>query len=134
MVELSKLQATTELVHVIKQFDMYLKRHTNGNNKGSHIRENLLCKNKSKCFSFIWNGLSSFGVYFIWPPSTLICIFQASNLRNKKKWKVVSCKPTLKTTSQAEGDQSRKKHEGAYDAFRAVFNFLFNFYITGQLL
>ena len=52
MVELSKLQATTELVHVIKQFDMYLKRHTNGNNKGSHIRENLLCKTKSKCFSF----------------------------------------------------------------------------------
>lgn len=55
MVELSKLQATTELVHVIKQFDMYLKRHTNGNSKDSHIREIHLFE-----MDFLLSGFISF--------------------------------------------------------------------------
>lgn len=44
IVDISNLQATNELIYVIKWLDMYLAHHTNGNNKVNHIVGNQHCK------------------------------------------------------------------------------------------
>ena len=93
-------QTSSNFKHIgnIKQLEVYLTCHISQNNKVNHIVGNLLCKNRCKCLSVIWNDLclkSNFSFSYIWPLSTLTCILQASNLRNKTE-KFVRFKPTSK--------------------------------------
>ena len=53
LVDINKLQGSRELIHVIKQLDMYLTHHKSENNKVNHIKGNPVCKNKHKCLALI---------------------------------------------------------------------------------
>ena len=53
IVEIGKLQAIRELIHVIERLDIYLTCHTSQNKKVDHIVGNLLSKSKCKCLSVI---------------------------------------------------------------------------------
>ena len=67
LVHINKLQATRELMLMIKQLDICLTCLTSRNNNTNHIKENLLCRDKCKCLSVIWNELSTF-IFFTYDP------------------------------------------------------------------
>ena len=88
IVGISKCQANSKLIHVIKQVDIYWMSHTSGSKKVNPIA-NLLCRCKFNQLSTNINvyqlfEMNYFYFFSIWYPSTAMCIFQASNLRNRK--------------------------------------------------
>ena len=75
MVDINKLQGSRELIHVIKQLEIYLTHHKSENNKVNHIKGNPVCKNKCKCLAPIRNDLSTFILFHIFLPLTKIITF-----------------------------------------------------------
>lgn len=79
---------TREFIYFIKQLDIYERVTLVGIvSIVNHIAGNLICKSKRKCLSVIWNERFTF-FFYIWPPSTVICIFRVINLRNRKQKKL----------------------------------------------
>ena len=53
MVDINILEATRELIHLIKRLGIHLTHHKTEKSKVNHVTANLLCTKRQMCISYL---------------------------------------------------------------------------------